>query len=52
MMREKKKSFRINLNFHLGHIDAVRVLVEMGADLEAKNDDGKTPLDVAIRGIL
>jgi len=31
----------------LGRLDIVKLLVERGADVNAKNGDGKTPLDLA-----
>ncbi|KAI0269072.1 ankyrin repeat-containing domain protein, partial [Russula aff. rugulosa BPL654] len=30
-----------------GRIEIVRLLIEHGANVEAKNDEGETPLDVA-----
>ena len=33
---------------HHGQVEAVKVLVELGADKEAKGDDGVMPLHVAV----
>lgn len=34
--------------FFLGHKKIVEILVQYGADLNLKNDDGDTPLDIAL----
>lgn len=34
-----------------GHIRLVKLLVERGADIHAKNRRGKTPLDIAALGV-
>ena len=33
-----------------GDVDRIKFLVGLGADINAKNDDNKTPLDVAKEG--
>ncbi len=33
-----------------GDLDAVRALVEQGADLTATDDEGRTPLELAVEG--
>lgn len=34
-----------------GHLKLVKLLVERGADINAKNTKGKTPLNVAAPGV-
>lgn len=45
----KEKSIQFHLNLHQGHDNVARVLIELGADLDAKTEFGDTPLDTAKR---
>lgn len=35
-----------------GHLKLVKLLVEKGADIYAKNSKGKTPVDIAAAGVI
>ena len=32
-----------------GHVDAIRVLVELGADVNTPDNNGSTPMHIAVR---
>lgn len=43
----KRISLTINLLVRIGNNDIVEMLTKNGANVNAKDDDGKTPLDIA-----
>ncbi|KAF2452309.1 ankyrin repeat-containing domain protein [Lineolata rhizophorae] len=46
-LRDRNGNTALSIAAHLGVREAVRILIERGADVNTKNDDGLTPLDRA-----
>ena len=50
-VRDEDKSTPLHHAAHFGQLETVKWLVEKGAGMNARNNDGNTPLDVAYEGM-
>ena len=49
--RNKTSSMSLHESTKSGHVNAVKVLVERGADVSASDNEGKIPRDYARQGV-